>query len=169
MLEVGIISEDEPLELIEGELVVVSPQGPLHSHLAAVVGERLLLAYGSAFLVRAHSPVDASPLSLPEPDIAVVRKGRDYWRHLPTSADTVLVIELSLTSMLRDRRKASIYAKAGYATYWSLNVDARTLEVHDELSAKGVYRSVKHFTESDTVQLPELDAVVTVRDLLPDS
>src|SRR5687768_2449561 len=73
MVEVGILGENEPLELLEGELIEVTPQGPPHANVTAVLGSRLARLYGPGFTVRQSAPIDAGERSLPEPDVAVAR------------------------------------------------------------------------------------------------
>ncbi|MEO1171201.1 MAG: Uma2 family endonuclease [Myxococcota bacterium] len=77
MVEAGILSADEPIELLEGELVVVHPQGPSHRSLTVRVHRRLESVYGAGFHVQDHSPIAVAPDSLPEPDVALIRgRGR---------------------------------------------------------------------------------------------
>src|SRR5436190_11722511 len=113
MLDAGILEEDEPVELLDGVLVEMTPQGPTHSSGTGDLADRLREAYGGRACVREEKPLVASVHSLPEPDVAVVR-GRQgtYAKRHPTGADALLVVELALTSRALDRRKAAIYAAA---------------------------------------------------------
>src|SRR5690348_17305516 len=114
MVELGILAEDEPVELIDGALITVSPQGPRHRALATIVHDRLQTAFGAGYHVQDHSPIDGGPNSLPEPDVAVVRGSpRDLLDRHPAAADLALVVELSVTSHALDRAKATTYAAAG--------------------------------------------------------
>src|SRR5262249_53193341 len=125
MVEAGILREDEPIELVEGELVVVPPQGPTHSAVVADLDARLHEVYTGAYHVRAQLPVAGTDDSLPEPDFAIVRGApRDYVERHPTGADTILVIEVARTSQAFDRRKASTYARAGVPVYWLIDIVA---------------------------------------------
>lgn len=128
MVETGLLSEDAPLELIDGELIVVSPQGPRHRMSTVRVHRRLEAAFGPGFWVQDHSPVQAGIDSLPEPDVAVVRGPEQFDRH-PTSAEVVLVVELAQSSQSEDRAKAAVYAAGGFETYWLLDLVARRLTV----------------------------------------
>ena len=126
MVEEGILGEDEPVELLEGELVIVSPQDPRHAACLVTLTERLAEAYRGVAHVRPQVPLDARPHSLPEPDLAVV-KGRpgDYSDRHPSGGDALLVIEIARTSRPIDRRKAGIYAGAGVPVYWLVDLAAR--------------------------------------------
>ncbi len=117
------------VELIEGEIVVLSPQKAPHWTTADHVAELLRVAFGSAFHVRLQGPIDFGSLSEPEPDVAVVAGTRaQYATHHPQTA--VLIVEVSESSLSYDRnRKASLYARAGIADYWIVNLVNRQLEV----------------------------------------
>ena len=135
MVDAGVLGAEEHLELLEGELVLMSPQGPDRQWATVRVREALRAAYAAApeplhIVLVDHSPLEASPQSLPEPDLQVLR-GRlaDFAGRHPTGADVLLAVEVAATSQGRDRRKASIYAAAGIPTYWLLDLSARQLEV----------------------------------------
>lgn len=165
MVDAGILREDEPVELIAGELIVMSPQGPLHRSLAVVVHGVLQRAFGEAFHVQDHSPVDAGPNSQPEPDVAVVRGApRDYVARLPTGADVPLVVEISVTSHRADEEKAGDYAAGGFAEYWQVQVPERRLVVRTSPTA-GEYRAVRIYADGDLV--PVGGGAVAVAELLP--
>lgn len=165
MVEVGILAEDEPLELIDGELIAMSPQGPVHSGLTAIIRDQLTGAFGAGFHVQDHSPVDAGIDSLPEPDVAVVRGDR---RRLlgshPTAADLELVVEVSVTSHRLDRAKAAIYARAGIPVFWHVEVPERRVTVFTE-PVGGEYRTLRIFTDDEHV--PVAGGRLAVADLLP--
>ncbi|MBA2321966.1 MAG: Uma2 family endonuclease, partial [Deltaproteobacteria bacterium] len=96
MVETGILGEDEPVELLDGELVTVTPQGPMHRALAVVVHDLLRAAFGEGVHVQDHSPIAAEPYSLPEPDVAVIRgAARDFLERHASGADVVLAVEIS--------------------------------------------------------------------------
>ena len=133
MVDAGILDDDERLELLDGALVPMSPQGPAHSGVAVVVRLALEAAFGAGFHVRPHSPLQAGASDLPEPDLAVVRGDPSaYLERLPQGVEAVLVVEIAQSSQRRDRGKASIYAAAGVSTYWLLDLAARRLEVRTE-------------------------------------
>jgi Uma2 family endonuclease len=166
MVDTGILRKDEPVELLDGVLVVMSSQGPAHAEATANLADRLRVAYAGRAKVREEKPLFAGEYSLPEPDIAVVRGqiGTYASRH-PNGSDAILVVELAWSSQAEDRRKASVYAAAGVHDYWILDLAARTLEVHTRPEG-AVYRVTQILAESDFVSPPELGARWLVRDLL---
>lgn len=171
MLESGALADDEPLELLDGRLVVVSPQGPAHSGLVVRLRRSLEAAYGPAFSARDHSPLDCGESSWPEPDIALVPSAADdYLGAHPHGIDAVLVIEIAVTSRDIDRAKAAIYCAAGVPEYWLVDVQARRLEVRTTpIPDHGAYALTRILDEEETLLLPGLTPEVrwTVRSLLP--
>ncbi|MGH7222367.1 MAG: Uma2 family endonuclease [Gemmataceae bacterium] len=115
------------VELIEGEIMVLSPQNWPHTSTVDRVGEALRRVLGTGFWVRMQFPLNLST-SDPEPDVSVVAgRFEDYSDH-PTTA--VLIVEVSESTLAYDRsRKASLYARAGIADYWIVNLVDHQLEV----------------------------------------
>lgn len=166
MVEAGVLGDDEPYELIGGQLIVVPPQGPEHSVTNTELRDRLLEAYRGRGHVREEKPLQVSDLSLPEPDLAVVRGAiRDYASAHPFGTDAILVIETAVSSHEADRAKAAEYARGGVAVYWLLDVPARRLEAHTEPQPDGRYRVVRVLAGADEVEVPELDVRWPVSDL----
>ena len=166
MLEVGILHEDEHVEPLDGELVVVSPQGPTHSSLAVVIRRLLERAYGEGFHVRDHSPFLVSQRSLPEPDVSVIRgEPQAYLAEHPTAGDAVLVVEVAITSRPLDRRKARFYAEAGVPMYWLVDVPRRQVEVRTRPQG-GTYALTTIVDEDEALALPERGVKVPVAAVL---
>lgn len=166
MVEHGIISPDDPVELLDGELYVRSPQGPVHATVSEVIAERLRLALGDRGYVREDKPLIAGLCSMPEPDVAVVGSPRSAWRRRhPRGNECLLVVEVSDSTKAIDRKKAKIYAAAGVPTYWTLDLSDRTLTVH-EGPAKVGYAQVVKLAESEEVAVPGTDVRWRIGDLL---
>jgi Uma2 family endonuclease len=167
MVDAGILDEDEHVELLEGVLVEMSPQGPSHAERTAMLADRLRSAYSGRARVREEKPLVVGRYSLPEPDIAVVlgAPGAYESRH-PDGNDTLLVVELALTSRAMDRRKAAIYAAAGIQVYWIVDLANRKLELRSA-PEDGAYVVTRVLREDETVTLPGLDVEWRVGDLLP--
>lgn len=167
MVEAGVLAEDEPVELLDGRLVVMTPQGPPHSATITRLQARLHDAYGDRFLVRTQLPLDAGEHDLPEPDLAIVRPDETaYMTRHPTGRDAVLVVEVALTSQAVDRAKARLYARAGVAVYWLLDLEARRLEVRTDPAHDG-YEVTTVLAPNRSVDLPESHEQWTVASLLP--
>ena len=157
MAEAGIFAPGERVELIEGEIIAMTPQKSPHAAAVWLAQEALRLAFGPGFHVRSQLPLTLGPESEPEPDAAVVRgTARDYVDSHPTTA--TLVVEVADTTLEFDRgRKAAMYARAAIPEYWILNLPDRVLEVFldpgplpDQPTEHG-YRSVRRVGPPDTV------------------
>jgi Uma2 family endonuclease len=128
MAELGLF-DGQRAELIEGEVMVLSPQNWPHASTVDQVAEALRLALPAGFWVRAQLPLSLGMSSDPEPDVSVVPGRRSNYSGHPTSA--VLIVEVSDTSLDYDRtRKASLYARAGIRDYWVVNLVDRQVEVY---------------------------------------
>ena len=122
----------EAIELIGGELMVAEPQGAAHYTAIRKSAKALEAAFGPGWEVRTEGPIGLDEDSEPEPDVAVVPGSpEDYSRAHPSRP--VLTVEVSESSLAVDRqRKGSLYARAGLADYWVLNLVDRVLEVYRE-------------------------------------
>ncbi len=125
----GILHEDERVELIEGEIVQMTPIGPEHVAATHSLYDYLRRIFGKGYTVRMQAPLTLGA-SEPQPDLAVVAGDpRDYAHAHPTHA--LLIIEVAQSSLPYDREvKSSLYARAGIPDYWVLDLDHRRLEVY---------------------------------------
>ncbi len=164
MVRAGILDEDDRVELLDGVLVEMSPQGTPHAYaIRRLTALAFPIAAAAGLELSIQAPLDVgSPISLPEPDLAVVPvTARD--RH-PSGA--VLVVEMGATSLSIDLvRKARIYATGGVPEYWVLDVQRRLLVVHRE-PREGAYADVRTLGEEETATLAALDLAVPVSSLL---
>jgi Uma2 family endonuclease len=130
MIEAGIFSPGTRAELLDGEIFSMTPQKRRHALAIRAAKEALKNAFGSGFDVQVQFPLAPDAFSEPDPDLAVVRGSwRDYRDDHPSSA--VLILEVADTSLAYDRdRKGSLYARAGIADYWIVNLQAVRLEVY---------------------------------------
>ena len=172
--ELGIIRDDEPLELIGGQLIVAEPKGSPHAAAVELTADALRAAFGPGWAVRAQNPIVLDDESEPEPDVLVVPgTQRDYRDAHPSSA--ALVVEVSETTLAFDRRhKASLYARAGVADYWIVNLVDRRLEVHRSPIADSSAEFGWRYAEVTTLALDARvsplarpDVAVTVSALFP--
>jgi Uma2 family endonuclease len=130
LIHLGIFRPGEPIELLAGELIVAEPQGAAHYTAISKTARALGAVFGAGWVVRTQGPIGLDDDSEPEPDVAVVPGDVDDYRAAhPASA--VLTIEVSESSLEIDReRKGSLYARAGLADYWIVNLVDRVLEVY---------------------------------------
>ena len=132
LIDLGVFQPGEDIELIGGELMVAEPHGAPHYTAIRKTAKALEAAFGPGWDVRTEGPIGLDDESEPEPDVAVVPGGPDdYARAHPSRP--VLTVEVAESSLALDRqRKGSLYARAGLADYWVLNLIDRVLEVYRE-------------------------------------
>jgi Uma2 family endonuclease len=169
MGEAGIFSEDDRVELLAGEIVEMSPIGPLHAatvdRLNALFSSRL----GGEVIVRVQNPLLLrTEDSEPQPDVVLLRPRPDFYaRSHPEASDVYLVIEVADTSVVTDREvKFPIYARAGVPETWLLDMATQRLEVHRQPTPDG-YQDVRSLQRGESVApqaFPQL--VLTVDALL---
>jgi Uma2 family endonuclease len=174
LVKSGFFNEDEPIELLGGQLIVAEPKGSPHSTAVALTVEGLRLAFGPGWLVRVQDPIALDAESEPEPDVAVVPgRARDYLAEHP--ARPALLVEVAESSLAFDRgHKGSLYARAGIADYWIVNLVDAVLEVRrapalDRSAEFGWrYLDAQALRPGATVApLARPDVTVAVADLLP--
>lgn len=168
LVDRGVLSPDDRVELLEGIIVAMSPSNPPHASVVARVTRTLSRAAGDRAAVRCQLPLVLGRHGAPDPDVAVVEpRDDDYLAAHPTSA--LLVVEVADSSLKQDRlTKGPLYAAAGVLEYWIVNVPDDCIEVHrqaDRAVAKYVAVSVVRRGERlELVALP--GASVAVDDLL---
>lgn len=167
MVEAGILDAGDHVELLDGVLRPMSPQGPAHSALAVRFRRRLEALLGDRAHLRDHSNIQLGDRNLPEPDIAVVRGHEDdYFHRLPNGDDVPLIVEIAVTSQRRDHDKMRLYARFGIAEYWILDVPARTLTVCRGPNEEG-YARIEMLRPDEEVVVPGTDVRWSVTELLP--
>jgi Uma2 family endonuclease len=157
--------DDEHVELLEGVVVEMSPQGTRHHFVVIQLSVLLPKLLDDRAWVIGQGPFRAGPRSQPEPDIAVIPPGR-YQKAHPSRA--YLVIEVADTSLRKDRViKPAIYAAAKVPEYWVIDVHACTV-LRMTKPRKGAYSRTEELGKADTVKLVAFpDVVVKLKDVLP--
>ena len=166
-VEGGAFEPDAQLELIDGELLAMTPEGSRHAAVIQLVAAGLRQVFDSGFDVRVQHPLAADDYSEPEPDVAVVPGAiRDYMDAHPTSA--VLVVEVSNESLHRDRTvKQRLYAASGIPEYWIVALPDHRLEVYRD-PAEDSYHTVSQHPAGDRIApLARPGREILVDDLLP--
>ena len=164
MAELGILSAGERLELIEGEIIQMAAMGSPHAACVSRLTQLLTRGVGDRALVRVQCPIHLSDLSAPEPDLALVRPREDHYASAhPGADDVLLLIEVGETTVEFDRgAKAALYARAGIAEYWLVDLPASAIDVFREPGTEG-YRDVRRYRAGDLLRpaaLPALDVLV---------
>jgi Uma2 family endonuclease len=134
MGEVGILRPDEHLELLNGRVIEMPPIGPRHNYVVAALHAMLVILLDDRAVPLCQAPVRLDHFSEPQPDIAVVRAPRErYLDAHPTPADTLLVIEVSDSTLAYDRGdKLNAYAGAAIPEYWIVDIHRQRIEVYTE-------------------------------------
>jgi len=129
MAEVGILSEDARVELIEGEIIDMASAGTEHCGLISQLTRFLVNAVAEQAHVRVQLPVRLSDITEPVPDLALVAPRPDFYkRRHPGPNDTFLLIEVSQSSLRYDLQiKAPLYARHGIPEYWVINLAERQI------------------------------------------
>jgi Uma2 family endonuclease len=174
LIELGILTENDRLELLDGYLVEKMPHNPIHDGTLQKVNRRLLALLPAGWEPRIQMAITLST-SEPEPDVAVVRESPDgYTTRHPGPADFGIVIEVPNTSLDSDRDdKIPLYARDGIPVYWIVNLIDRQVEVYEQPSGASPspsYGSLRTFKLGDAVSVVLGGAIVgsiAVADLLP--
>lgn len=168
MGEVGIFSESDRVELIEGEIVEMSPVSLRHSLCVALLMERLTRRIDDRAHIWPMNPVRFSRHTEPQPDIVFIRGPLSRYADHPGPSDVLFLIEVSDESYHFDRDvKLDLYAKAGVPEVWIVDLRRDVVEVFREPSAAG-YAATHRVERGDTlapVAFP--DVVLAGSDILP--
>ena len=168
MAEAGVFHEDDRVELIDGQVVEMTPIGPRHAVCVDRLNGRLSRLVGDSAIVRVQSPVVLGQRAEPEPDVTLLRPPFERYQEVhPGPAEIMLVIEVADTSVEHDRSvKIPLYARACVPEAWLVNLPADRIEVYRN-PAGGSYAEVTTVSPSETLTpflLP--DARLSVADVL---
>ena len=169
MAEVGILHPDERVELIDGEIILMAPIGPLHNSGVIRLNENFVALLRGRFVVMPQGAMRLSRLSAPEPDLALLKLRADsYMNSLPTPDDIVVVIEVSNTTLAYDRgTKVNLYAEASIPETWIMNLVEDCIESFTQPGPDG-YAQHAIYRRGDTISPSTLpDVQFAVADLLP--
>jgi Uma2 family endonuclease len=151
MIALGILAPENRVELLNGQIIDMPPQDPIHSTGICLLEELLRPPLQHQTAIRVQMPVTLSR-SVPNPDLAIARGTiRDYSTRHPSGEDILLLVEVSNTTLNIDlQTKASIYAEAGIPEYWVLSVRDRLLHVFRQ-PVEGSYTEQFQVSERDLV------------------
>jgi Uma2 family endonuclease len=174
LIDIGMLTENDDLELLDGHLVKKMSKGPTHDGTLSKVEKRILKIIPLGWDTRNQSVLTLTG-SEPEPDLLVARVDtHDYMTRHPTVADVGLVIEVSNSTLETDREdKGTLYAANGIATYWIINVIDRQIEAYtDPVNSTPLptYRTRTDYLPGQTIPLVldgQTIAELPVADMLP--
>jgi Uma2 family endonuclease len=157
MIRTGILDEDAPVELLEGWIVTKMAKNPPHCFSNDLAQESLAQVLPSGYFVRAQQPLTTHD-SEPEPDVMVVKGDRrDFLQRHPHGHEIPLIVEVADASLARDRKlKRRVYARAGVAMYWIINLTKRQIEVYTEplgKAEKADYRVRRDYHAEEEIPL----------------
>ena len=132
LAEMGILGEDDRVELIDGEIVTMTPIGPRHASCVRRLVAMLSPLVGSSAIVDVQNPLRLGEHGEPQPDVVLLKPRPDYYRQShPGPGDVLLVVEVADTSAEHDRVvKVPAYARAGIAEFWLIDLSGGLVEVY---------------------------------------
>ncbi len=168
MAAVGILSHRDKVELIQGEILHMSPIGSKHQSIVDKLSRILNRLLLDEAIVRVQGPIQIKDWSEPEPDLLLLRPKVDFYadQH-PEPKDTLLLIEVANSSLEYDKTiKLPLYAEASIQTYWIINIPNQQIEVYQNPDGN-IYKSMFIFKGSDDIPVGHFsDCVISVNDIL---
>ncbi len=169
MAEVGILGVDDRVELLDGEIVQMSPIGSRHAASVARLTRKLGDAARDRAIVWVQNPIRLTERSEPQPDVCLLQPRTDFYAEAhPSPGDVLLVVEVADTSVAFDRDvKLPLYARSGVPEVWIVDLAARRIHVHrDPLEdGYGTIAVLEPDSELSAVAFPGVK--VRVGELLP--
>lgn len=152
MAEAGILSEDDRVELINGEIVQMAPIGSRHQACVDRLTQLLFSQAAQRAIVRVQGPIHLAEHTEPQPDITLLKPRPDFYAQShPSPEDILLLIEVTETHAAYDREvKVPLYARFGVQEVWVVDPDGEKLEVFSQPSADG-YRLVRTMRRGEAV------------------
>lgn len=153
MRETGILSEDDHVELIDGEVREMSPIGPLHAAIVNRLTRLLSAQIGNTAIISIQNPIQLNDYSEPQPDVAILQFRDDFYSGAhPVADDVLLVIEVADTPAEYDRsEKLPRYAAAHIAEAWLIDVSSQVIEQYWQ-PRNGKYLLKRLAERGDTVE-----------------
>src|SRR4051794_31647009 len=168
MVEAGILAEDDRGELVEGEVIAMSPIGSRHAACVKRLNALLVAWAGSVAIVSVQDPIHLDDYNEPQPDLALLRPRADYYASgHPQPADVLLVVEVADTSLTYDWGvKVLLYAQAGIPEAWVVDLANDTIDVYAQ-PVNGIYRSASQVQLGQSLVSPTLPGLtLTVGSIL---
>jgi len=149
--EAGILREDDRVELINGQVVEMTPIGERHAACIRRLSWLLTGSLRNAAMVDVQNPIVLDRHHQPQPDLIVLKPRADAYPHHPRPADVLLLVEVADTTVEYDRDvKLPLYAQAGIPEFWLVNIPEDWIEVHQEPGPDG-YRTVRIAIRGETL------------------
>ncbi|SRR6266498_295148 len=168
MAETGVLRPDARVELLNGEIIDMSPIGPFHGGVTNHLNEVFTSASKGRWTTAVQNPVRLDDLSEPQPDLMLLKPTPDFYRKRhPQPEDVYLLIEVSDTTLALDREeKLPAYGRAGIVEVWIVNLIDQTIEIHREPHFTGYGAKTVLRAGDKAKPQPFSDVVVDVAELL---
>ncbi|NUO00305.1 MAG: Uma2 family endonuclease [Saprospiraceae bacterium] len=167
MAEVGILP-DRGIELINGEIIEMSPIGGKHITIINRLNKLLTLALGDNAIVSVQNPIITNENSEPEPDIAILKYRADFYGgKTPRATDSLLIIEIADSTLAYDRDiKSVLYAESGVPEFWLIDLKEQSIEAYWEPVGKAYkYRALLY--PGDVAEAQYFDLKLPVAEVMP--
>ena len=171
MGEKGLLTQEDRVQLIEGEILEMPPIGPRHGSVTGRLSKWMYQAVGDAAIIRLGNPLNLGEYSQPEPDLMLLTpRADDYVKSHPGPEDVLLLVEISDSTLNFDQgRKRDLYARFAIREYWVIDVKSRCIDVYSN-PADGKFGSAVKYRLQNTIRpgaFPQLRGAV--KDLFVDS
>lgn len=168
MAEAGILSQDDRVELIEGDILRMTPIGSRHAACVLRLSTFFHQHLAGRALVSVQSPLRLSQYSEPEPDIALLQPQDDFYAEAhPMPADTTLVIKVADSSLTYDQQvKIPLYARHGVPEVWLVDLSRELIELYREPSPQGYEQTIQARHGEEITPQSFVDLTLSVDDIL---
>lgn len=170
LADLGILKEDDKVELVQGEIVEMSPIGPKHASTVNRIVRLLTNIFNAAYIISPQNPVQLGVDSEPEPDIVILREREDFYASAhPRAEDVIFIIEVADSTLQYDMEvKLPLYAQAGIVEYWIVDLQQHQLIIHT-LPHLETYQQRQFFQIGEDVLSPMLPNPIALVDLIGES
>jgi Uma2 family endonuclease len=171
MRESGILTEDDRVELLRGEIIEMSPIGTKHAACVNRLVNLLVQLLGKSAIIAPQNPVLLNNKSEPQPDVALLQPRDDFYETAhPQPQDIFLLIEVADSTVMYDREeKIPLYAEANIREVWLVDINAQIVEVYQQPTGAG-YQVIQKFTIGENLTIATFpDIKITVNEIFSQS
>lgn len=167
MADAGILKPTDRVELINGEIIKMSPIGSKHAAVVDKINKYLNRMLDDQAIIRVQNPIITDEYGEPEPDISVLKPREDFYAEAhPTATDIFAIIEVGQSSSEFDKQiKGPMYSRSGVREYWLVDLDHDTLEVKTNPEGD-IYKNSAIYTKGDVLRLEAFDVEIHVSKLI---
>lgn len=166
LAEVGILKPMDRVELLNGEIITMSPIKSSHASITDYIFECLVSKLIGKAIIRSQNPIHLSDYSEPEPDLVIAHYQEHRYRNAhPIASEIYFVIEVSDTTLLKDQTiKKTLYAQAGIPAYWIINIQNQTIEIYQDLE-DSLYKKSTILKDKEIAIFEKFDFSLAVNDV----